>query len=145
MGLAPGYLVSKHVKLVRELQRGGMGSVWIADHLALETQVAVKFMAAAIAKDPAATARFTREATSAAQIKSPHVVQVHDHGVTPEGVPFMVMELLHGEDLSSRLKRCGPLSIDASAEIVFQVCRVLSRAHQLGIIHRDIKPSNIFL
>ncbi len=145
MGLKPGYLVSKHVQLVRELKRGGMGSVWIADHLALNTQVAVKFMAASIVDDAAAVARFAREATSAAQIKSPHVVQIHDHGVTPEGVPYMVMELLHGEDLSTRIKRVGQMPLEEAAQIVVQVCRVLSRAHRAGIVHRDIKPSNIFL
>jgi serine/threonine-protein kinase len=145
MALEPGYLVSKHVRLVRELKRGGMGSVWVADHLALQTQVAVKFMAAMIADDEAAIARFAREATSAARIKSPHVVQVHDYGLTPDGVPFMVMELLHGEDLSTRLKRERPIPFDAVAQIVFQVCRVLGKAHPLGIVHRDIKPSNLFL
>src|SRR5689334_25282463 len=100
MGLAPGTLVSKHVKLVRMLGRGGMGSVWIADHLALKTQVAVKFMSAALAEDPAMRTRFEREATSAAQIRSPHIVHIHDHGITGDGVPFMVMELLDGQDLS---------------------------------------------
>jgi serine/threonine protein kinase len=145
MELEPGYFVSKHVRLLRELKRGGMGSVWIADHLALQTQVAVKFMAAMIADDAAAIARFAREATSAAQIKSPHVVQVHDYGVTPDGTPFMVMELLHGEDLSTRLKREGALPFEAVAQIVLQVCRVLGKAHPLGIVHRDIKPSNLFL
>jgi serine/threonine protein kinase len=145
MELEPGYLVSKHVRLLRELKRGGMGSVWVADHLALQTQVAVKFMAAMIADDAAAIARFAREATSAAQIKSPHVVQVHDYGVTPDGTPFMVMELLHGEDLSTRLKREGALPFESVAQVVLQVCRVLGRAHALGIVHRDIKPSNLFL
>jgi serine/threonine protein kinase len=145
MGLEPGYLVSKHVKLVRMLKRGGMGSVWIADHTALQTQVAVKFMSGGTADDPAMVTRFVREATSAAQIKSPHVVQVHDHGITPEGEPFIVMELLEGEDLASRMKRLGPLAIEEVAKIVLQTCRVLGKAHQMGIIHRDIKPSNIFL
>lgn len=145
MGLEPGYLVSKHVKLVRMLKRGGMGSVWIADHIALQTQVAVKFMSGGSADDPAMVTRFAREATSAAQIKSPHVVQVHDHGVTPEGEPFIVMELLEGEDLASRMKRLGTLALDEVATILLQTCRVLGKAHQMGIIHRDIKPSNIFL
>jgi hypothetical protein len=145
MGLKPGYLVSKHVQLVSELKQGGMGSVWIAEHLALHTQVAVKFMATSIVDDASAVARFSREAMSAAQIKSPHVVQIHDHGVTPEGVPYMVMELLHGEDLSTRIKRLGQVPLEDAAQVVYQTCRVLSRAHKAGIIHRDIKPSNIFL
>jgi eukaryotic-like serine/threonine-protein kinase len=145
MSLSPGYFVSQHVRLARRYKRGGMGSVWIADHLALQTQVAVKFMSEAMLEEPGAAARFAREATSASQIKSPHVVQVHDHGITSEGVPYMVMELLHGEDLAERMKRDGTVRLDEAAQIVTQVCRVLGRAHNLGIVHRDIKPSNIFL
>jgi len=145
MGLGPGFLVSKHVKLVRMLGRGGMGSVWAADHLALKSEVAVKFMSAMYAEDPAMLTRFEREATSAAQIKSPHIVNIHDHGVTGDGIPYMVMELLEGEDLSVRIKRQGPLPLDEVAEVIAQTCKALGKAHKLGIVHRDIKPSNIFL
>ncbi|NUQ79363.1 MAG: protein kinase, partial [Polyangiaceae bacterium] len=145
MGLGPGYLISKHVQLVRMLGRGGMGSVWIADHLALKTQVAVKFMSSALATDPNMLTRFEREATSAAQIKSPHVVHILDHGVTGDAMPYIVMELLEGEDLSTRLKRTGPLPPEDVATIVLQICKALGKAHKLGIVHRDIKPSNIFL
>ncbi|WP_275976931.1 serine/threonine-protein kinase [Polyangium aurulentum] len=127
------------------LGRGGMGSVWAADHLALKTEVAVKFMSAMYAEDPAMLTRFEREATSAAQIKSPHIVNVHDHGVTGDGIPYMVMELLEGEDLSVRIKRAGPLPLDEVAEVIAQTCKALGKAHKLGIVHRDIKPSNIFL
>jgi eukaryotic-like serine/threonine-protein kinase len=145
MGLEPGYLISPHVKLVRMLKRGGMGSVWIAEHLGLSTQVAVKFIATAVAHDPAMVARFTREATLAAQIKSPHVVHIYDHGITPGGDPFIIMELLEGEDLQVRLKREGTLSVQVTATILLQTGKVLSKAHQIGVVHRDIKPSNLFL
>ncbi|MDC3955533.1 protein kinase [Polyangium jinanense] len=145
MGLGPGYAVSKHVRLVRLLGRGGMGSVWIADHLGLKTQVAVKFVADVHASDPATRMRFQREATSAAQIGSPHIVNIHDHGVTGDGIPYMVMELLDGEDLSSCIKRTGPLPLEDVARIVSQTSKALGKAHRLGIVHRDIKPSNIFL
>lgn len=145
MGLEPGYLVSPHVKLVRMLKRGGMGSVWIAEHLGLSTQVAVKFIATTVADDPAMVARFTREATLAAQIKSPHVVHIYDHGITPEGDPFIIMELLEGEDLQGRLKREIMLSVHEIATILLQTCKVLGKAHQVGVVHRDIKPSNIFM
>ncbi|MDI1443520.1 serine/threonine-protein kinase [Polyangium sp. 6x1] len=145
MGLGPGYAVSKHVKLVRLLGRGGMGSVWIADHLGLKTQVAVKFVADVHASDPATRMRFQREATSAAQIGSPHIVNIHDHGITSDGTPYMVMELLDGEDLSTRIKREGPLPLDEVAKIVSQTSKALGKAHRLGIVHRDVKPSNIFL
>lgn len=145
MGLEPGYQVSKHLRLVRMVGRGGMGSVWIADHLALKTHVAVKFMSGVYVHDPALVTRFEREATSAAQIKSPHIVQVHDHGMSGDGIPYIVMELLDGEDLSTRLKREGPLPPRDVATILMQMCKALNQAHKLGIIHRDIKPGNVFL
>ncbi|AKT42556.1 serine/threonine-protein kinase [Chondromyces crocatus] len=145
MGLQVGYQVTPHVRLLRLLKAGGMGSVWAAEHLALQTQVAVKFIATNSAHIPAMVTRFKREATYTAQIKSPHVVQVHDHGVTEGGLPFIVMELLEGEALDERLMRGGPLPPFEVAQVLGQLCKVLGRAHQLGIIHRDIKLSNVFL
>ena len=121
-----------------------MGSVWVADHLTLSTQVAVKFMGAEMTADPAAIARFKREASAAAQVKSPHIVQVFDHGLTAEGVPYIVMELLNGQDLDHRLDE-GPLSVGDTLVVVRHLCKALGRAHQQGIIHRDIKPANLFL
>ncbi len=145
MGVGPGYAISKHVKLVRLLSRGGMGSVWIADHLALKTRVAVKFMSDMFSDDAGMLTRFQREATSAAQIGSPHIVSIHDHGIAADGTPYMVMELLEGEDVSARIKRAGPLPLEHVAKIVSQTCKALGKAHRLGIVHRDIKPNNIFL
>lgn len=145
MDLQPGMLITPSLRLVRLLGQGGMGSVWVADHLGLKTQVAVKFMSGHIALHPEAVARFEREAEAAAQIKSPHVVQLLDHGVMPGGVPYTVMELLDGEDLGKRIERHGALPVDEVAEILRQACRALARAHALGIVHRDIKPDNIFL
>ena len=81
-----------------------MGSVWVADHLALQSQVAVKFMAQTHLDDPVSVQRFRQEAHAAAEIKSPHIVQVFDHGVTADGLPFIVMELLEGESLEKRVK-----------------------------------------
>jgi serine/threonine protein kinase len=141
----PGMPVGDNLRLVRPLGQGGMGSVWVADHLTLETQVAVKFISAELTGQEEAVSRFQREASAAAHIKSPHVVQVFDHGLTDAGIPYIAMELLDGEDLGSRLKRVGALRLDLITEIVTQMCRALSRAHALGIVHRDIKPDNVFL
>ncbi|WP_437331426.1 serine/threonine-protein kinase [Sorangium sp. So ce394] len=141
----PGQQVTSTLRLARELGKGAMGSVWVADHLALGTQVAVKFMSPAYADQSGFVERFRREAMAAAQIKSPHVAQVFDHGVTPDGVPYIVMELLEGEDLKSRMQRLGALPPVEVAAIVAQTAKALGRAHQLGIVHRDIKPDNIFL
>lgn len=140
-----GQKISDNIQLVRLLGEGGMGSVWVADHLTLHTQVAVKFMSSALAKDHAAATRFTREATAAAQIKSPHVVQIFDHGITPEGIPYIVMELMEGQDLGKRIETLGALGVEETAKVIAQTCKALAKAHNNGIVHRDIKPDNIFL
>ncbi len=142
--LGPGFQVSASVTLVRQLGAGGMGSVWIAEHRTLHTQVVVKFMAPELAQDPTHLARFSREAAAASQVKSPHVVQIFDHGVTPEGVPYIVMELLEGHDLGAHMKM-RRLSYSEIVKIVGQLAKALTRAHDRGIIHRDIKPENVFL
>ncbi len=140
-----GQQITATLRLVRLLGQGGMGSVWIADHLSLGTQVAVKFMSPQFAQNAGLVQRFRREAMAAAQIKSQHVAQVFDHGVMPDGTPYIVMELLEGEDLRQRIRRVGPLNLPKLAGIVTQTAKALARAHQLGIVHRDIKPDNIFL
>jgi serine/threonine-protein kinase len=135
-----------------------MGSVWAGTHLALDTPVAIKFMTwtapqveASASREPEGEedpverrTRFEREAKAAAQIRSANVVQVFDYGVD-RGVPFIVMELLEGEDLHKRLQREGRLSPEATARLMQAVARALQRAHDMGLVHRDLKPGNIFL
>jgi eukaryotic-like serine/threonine-protein kinase len=145
MHLAAGSALTPHLRLVREIGRGGMGSVWVADHLTLECQVAVKLISAALAGREGALARFSREARTAAQIRSPHLVQIFDHGVMDDGTPYIVMELLRGESLAERLARGGPLALAEVATIVEQLGRALGSAHRLGVVHRDLKPENVFL
>jgi serine/threonine-protein kinase len=140
-----GTQVTSVVRLVRPLGRGGMGAVWVAEHQTLRTEVVVKFMADALAFDPVSLARFSHEASAAAAVKSPHVVQMLDHGFTDDGTPFIVMELLDGEDLRKRLQRDGVIPLPELGVIISQACKALGRAHSTGIIHRDIKPDNIFL
>src|SRR5271166_5273323 len=110
--LAPsaGTLVAGKYRLERILARGGMGAIWVARDERLSRGVAVKFMEPELVRSPVARARFEREARAAARLASQHVVQVFDHGVD-DGAPFIVMELLKGEDLASRLKREGRLSL----------------------------------
>jgi serine/threonine-protein kinase len=122
-----------------------MGSVWVADHLGLGTRVAVKFLSPTFTHNQSVVERFRREAMAASQIKSPHVAQMFDQGVTSDGMPYIIMELLEGEDLGQRVRRIGPLDLNEVALIVTQVAKALARAHQVHIVHRDIKPENIFL
>jgi eukaryotic-like serine/threonine-protein kinase len=145
MAHQPGQLVTDTLKLVRLLGKGGMGSVWVADHLTLECQVAVKLVSAAFVGEEQMVARFTREATAAAQMRHPHVVQILDHGITLDGVPFIAMELLDGEDLAKRIGRTGRVGLSEMTTILRHTGKALGKAHAAGIVHRDIKPDNIFL
>ena len=143
MTLEAGALINQNVRLKRLLGQGGMGTVWLAEHITLRTQVAVKFILAEYISDTDALDRFTREATSSAKIKSPNVVQVFDRGLF-DGHPYIVMEFLEGEDLEARLSR-APLALGEIGPILQQIGKALTQAHALGIVHRDIKPANIFL
>jgi serine/threonine protein kinase len=114
--------------------------------LGLATQVAVKFVSKELLEqDKTIIARFHREAALSAQIRSPHAVQIHDHGVTDDGTPFIVLELLDGESLSERVERKGTLTLSDCGQLVTQTAKALARAHRLSIVHRDIKPDNLFL
>lgn len=140
----PGQLIAGKYRLLRPLARGGMGSVWVAEHVELGVAVAVKFSTVAQALDPQAESRFKREARAAALLKSPHVVQIHDYGVDA-GTPYIAMELLEGEDLSAYLAREERLSSTRALALLKQAGKALTRAHEHGVVHRDIKPSNLFL
>src|SRR6185437_13006905 len=141
---AANVIVAERFRLTRQLGQGGMGSVWLATHLALDIPCAVKFIEGEIASLPEAQARFEREAKAAAQLRSPNVVQILDHGVW-QGTPYIAMELLDGEDLGKRLGRIGRMAPNDCLRVIGQVCRALTKAHAAGIVHRDLKPDNIFL
>lgn len=143
--LVAGATMSERFVLERRLGRGAMGSVWLARHIALDIDVALKFVDSSLATHPNYVERFRREARAAAQISSPHVVSVLDYGVDEQGFPFMVMEYLSGITLGAYLTENIRPPVDVVARIVTHVARGLERAHELGIIHRDIKPENIFL
>ena len=144
MPLEQGQLVAGRFQLDRMVGRGGMGSVWKARDGRLDIPCAVKFIEGEIAQNPEAVMRFEREAKAAAQLRSPHVVQILDHGMW-DGMPYIAMELLEGEDLGKRLIARGRLTAPEISSVITQVCRALQKAHIAGVIHRDLKPDNIFL
>jgi serine/threonine-protein kinase len=138
-------LVGGKYQLVKLIGRGGMGSVWEARHVSLGTPSAIKFIEAEYANSQEARSRFDKEAKAAATIQSKHAIQIYDHGVTDDGKPYIVMELLTGEPLDKRIERLGQLTLQDTARILQQVSRGLARAHERGIVHRDLKPENIFI
>jgi serine/threonine protein kinase len=139
-----GQVLNGRYKLQKPLGQGSQAHVWVAEHLALGSQVAVKLIEPELAKQQDARDRFAVEAAAAAKLRSAHVVQILDHGIDGEQ-PYIVMELLEGEDLFDRLARRVQLSLGETSRIVTQVCRALMRAHAEGVIHRDMKPENVFL
>lgn len=141
---AKGLVVGGKYRLEKPLGRGGMGSVWLAYHTQLHTPVAVKFIAALLAESASARSRFEREAKAAAILKSPHVVQVFDYGIDDD-LPYLVMELVEGEDLADRFKRERRIDVRAFAPLLAQMAKGLQKAHEAGIVHRDLKPRNVFI
>ena len=138
-------LVAGKYQVTRLIGRGGMGSVWEARHVSLGTKVAIKFVEVEQAKGAEARDRFQNEARAAASIQSKHAIKVYDHGLLDDGRPYIVMELLTGEPLDSRLTLFGRIPVQETARMVLQIARALQQAHDSGITHRDLKPENIFL
>ncbi len=144
MDPTPGTVLSSKYRIDRPLARGGMGAVWVGRHLALDVPIAIKFMSPSAADEASARARFAREARASASLRSPHVVQIIDFDAQGPA-PYIVMELLEGEDLGRRLAKRRKLLLAEVAGIVEELATGLALAHDAGIVHRDLKPSNIFL
>jgi serine/threonine-protein kinase len=143
-----GSLVGKRVHkydISRVIGRGGMGTVYEAINTAIGKRVAMKFIEAGTVQSGDTVARFQREAQAASAVESAHIVEIFDSGISEEGQPYLVMELLRGEDLGHRIKRCGRLELGEALHVTAQILRGLHRAHKAGIVHRDLKPDNIFL
>lgn len=141
----PGTLLTPTIRLVRPLGDGGMARVWVAFHRNLRVHVAVKLLNDGMLGLPAVRQRFIEEGPSAAKIKSAHVVQILDRGLSSSDVPFIVMELLEGETVQQRIDRTGRFSLDDARAVVHQTARALAKAHAAGVVHCDVKPDNLFL
>ena len=132
-------------RVERLLGKGGMGGVYLATHLRLGSNVAVKLLLADISKNPEAQHRFRREAKVAMDLNDDNIVHIHDYDVTDGGAPYIVMEFLDGEDLATMLHREAPLHLDRVLSIARQIASALAAAHRANVVHRDLKPENIFL
>ncbi len=132
-------------RLVRFLGKGGMARVYEAQHEFLGTRVAVKLLHHHLAVSPEHRKRFLREAQSASMLQHENLVKVTDFGETEQGLTYLVMEYLEGQDLAQMLSRLGALSWPRARAILIQAAQALGVAHQYGVIHRDIKPANCFI
>ena len=139
-----GRVIDDRYRVVELLGEGGMGNVYVAEHLKLRKQVALKTIRAEFAENSQAETRFAREALATAKIDHPHVASAIDFGHLPEGGAYLVIQLVRGESLGARLGR-GPLPWPELAVIAAQVADALAAAHAAGIVHRDLKPDNILL
>jgi serine/threonine-protein kinase len=139
-----GEIIAGKYAIVRVIGDGGMGIVYEATHLRLRRRVALKMLFPHTASSQT-VARFDREARAAARLQHRNVAAVLDVDTTPEGLPYLVMELLEGHDLESELQTRGSLPIAEAVGFVLQACDAMVEAHAAGIVHRDLKPSNLFL
>jgi len=139
-----GQVLADRYRVLDLIGKGGMGKVYLAEHVALGKRVAVKVLNPAYTHRPDQVKRFLREAQAASTIGHENVIDVIDFGEMPNGSVFFAMEHLQGEDLGKLLKR-GPLQWSRARRILLQICRALQAAHSRGIIHRDMKPENCFI
>ena len=140
-----GTLIGERYRIVSRIGRGGMGEVYKAEDLKLGEPVALKFLPESLTHDGASLARFHKEVRLARQITHPNVCRVFDIGETEEGMSFLSMELIDGEDLASLLRRIGRLPSEKAVELARQICAGLAAAHQRQVLHRDLKPANVMI
>jgi len=141
--LPPGTVVGRYA-VVREIGRGGMGRVYEAVHTDLQKTVALKVLGAQHMDNPMVVERFLREGRNASRVRHRHAIEVFDVG-QQDGIVYLAMEHLQGEDFAQRLHREGPLPATACVDLLLPAIAALAEAHDVGVIHRDLKPGNLFL
>ena len=141
---APGTLLAGRFRIVAPLGRGGMGEVYRADDLKLGQTVALKFLPDDLMHDPGRLAQFHNEVRVARTIAHRNVCRMYDIG-DADGRPFLTMEYVDGEDLSSLLRRIGRFPQEKATEVARQICAGVAAAHERGVLHRDLKPANVMI
>ncbi len=139
-----GRVLADRYHILKRIGEGGMGRVYLGEHVKMNRQCAIKVMSPALVNDHDSAARFAREASSAARIIHPNVAAVFDYGES-DGLVYLVMEYVEGEPLSRILAREAPLAVERTLELGRQIAEGLGAAHELGIVHRDLKPDNILV
>jgi serine/threonine-protein kinase len=140
-----GQVIAERYHVMKKLGEGGMGQVYLAEHVKMGRKSAVKVMHSSMNADPDAVSRFNREASNASRINHPNVCAIYDFGETPEGVIYLAMEFIEGKPLTDIIEEAGALPPARAAEITRQAADALTVAHDLGIVHRDLKPDNIMV
>jgi serine/threonine protein kinase len=144
--LSPGVVFAGRYKVLRCIGSGGMGAVYEGEHVETERKVALKVLLAQALATEGTRERFKQEARVAGRLRHPNIVEVLDAGVDDaSGMPYLVMELLEGETLGSRMEWCGPLPAEEALLLLHQAASALDRLHERSIVHRDLKPENLFL
>ncbi len=139
-----GVVVADRYRIVEGLGRGGMGIVYKVEHKQIGKLLAMKLLTGELSRNPEVVRRFKHEALTSSRLSNPNTVQVFDFGVS-DGLTYLVMELVAGEDLGRLLRTTGPMPWSRLGKVIVQACSSLAEAHQKGIVHRDIKPENIML
>ena len=139
-----GRVIAERYRIVSLLGRGGMGVVYEVEHVHIGKFMAMKLLSGELARDPTTLRRFRREAEAASRLSHPNTVQVFDFGRS-EGLAYLVMELVQGEDLGQLLKRQTFLDVPRLARLMMQIAGSVGEAHRQGIVHRDLKPENVMV
>jgi serine/threonine protein kinase len=140
-----GSVVADRYHILKKLGAGGMGTVYLAEHVKMGRKSALKVMNPGMNTDPDAVARFNREASNASRLSHPNICGIYDFGETPDGMIYLAMEFIEGSALTDIIEKGGPLQPARAASIIHQTADALQIAHDAGIVHRDLKPDNIMV
>ncbi len=141
----PGDVIAGKYEIAGVIGEGAMGVVYEATHLRLHQRLAIKVLRPDVREQDTVIARFEREARASAQLRSIHTARVIDVDTLENGLPYIVLEYLEGNDLDAELRGQGWLPVDEAVDVALQVAEAMGEAHDLGIVHRDLKPSNLFV